>query len=146
MSAYATSINLKGVANWFMVQAKEENDHAIGFYRYLLERNEKVELLAIDKPTQDFKNLLAMFVMTLAHEKLVTKMIHDLYELAVKYKDFALMSFLKWYIDEQVEEEGNALELVEIVRRVQDNDGALFIFDKDLATRKYIETSPFGAN
>jgi len=113
MVAYLENKNLKGFGNWMRVQAKEENDHAMGLYNHLLERGGTVELLEIAKPNHAFGNVMDIATTTLTHEKVVTKKIHDLYELALVEKDFPLQSFLKWYIDEQVEEESNAQELVD---------------------------------
>jgi len=99
MSAYAKEQGLDGFANWFMVQFKEEMDHAMGFFTYLLDRNEKVELLEIAKPVKDFGGIEKLFTEALKHEQHVTRRIHLLHQLAKEHQDSAFESFIKWYID-----------------------------------------------
>ncbi len=141
MSAYFDSKNLKGFANWMSVQSKEETDHAMGLFNHLLERGSTVDLDEIKKPIADFKDTLTVCEETLAHEKFITSKIHELYELATAEKDFALQSVLKWYIDEQVEEEANAQELVDKVRVLGDKGDAIYLLDRELATRAYVPAS-----
>ena len=74
---------------------------------------EKPELLAIEAPAADYGTPLELFKKVLEHEKYVTSRIHDMYEVALAEKDYAAQSHLKWFIDEQVEEEASASEIVE---------------------------------
>jgi ferritin len=135
MSAYAESVNLPGFAHWMREQAEEEQEHAMKFYKFVVERGGRVVLHAIDQPPAEFKSPLALFEETLAHEQLVTSMIHNLYALAVKEKDYASQSFLKWYIDEQVEEEAHATEILEQLKMVGDHKMGLLMMDRQLAAR-----------
>jgi ferritin len=139
MAAYAESINLKGFANWFTVQAKEELTHAMGFYKHLVNRGEKIDLAAMPKPSTSYKSIVEAVAETLKHEKYITDKINKLFELATKEKDYPLASILKWYIDEQVEEEGNATELLDKTKMVGKNETTLYMLDKELATRVFIE-------
>ena len=141
MAGFFESQNLKGFANWMRVQAKEENDHAMGLYNHLLERGGKVELGEIKKPTTEFPNVLTVFEETLKHEQYITKLIHELYELTYTEKDFALQSFLKWYIDEQVEEEANVQELIEKIKMLGGKGDALYLLDRELLTRNYVQAT-----
>lgn len=138
MAAYLENQNLKGFANWMRVQAKEEYDHALGFFNYLVTRGAKVELLEIAKPENVFSDINDVFSKTLAHENSITAKINNIYELAMQEKDFALLSFLKWYIDEQVEEESNVQELVDRIKILGANGEALYLLDRELSTRQYI--------
>jgi ferritin len=137
MSAYFESKNMKGVANWFSVQSKEEHDHAMGFYKYLLSRGGMVELLPIKKPMGTFKGLMHALEETYTHEQHITKCIHDLYALALQEKDYALQSFLKWYIDEQVEEEANDTALLDQLKLYGDKGPSLFLLDQQMGQRIY---------
>ena len=142
IAAYAKSKSLDGFANWFDIQVKEEIDHARGFYNYILDRGGKVELLAIAKPPKDFKGVEVLFVESLKHEKHVTARIHGLYALAEKENDISLKSFLKWYIDEQVEEEANASMYIDKVKMA--GSQGLLLIDQELATRTYTQASILG--
>ena len=141
MGAYFDASGLTGFANWMKVQAQEEMSHAMKFYNFVYERGGKVELGAIEKPSADFKSPLDVMKEVLAHEKIVTGLIHNLYELATKEKDYAFQSFLKWFIDEQVEEEGNASDLIEKLQLAGEKGPGLFMMDKELATRTFVDTA-----
>jgi ferritin len=137
MSAYCNTLDLDGFANFFHVQYQEETFHGMKMYNYLLERGGNVKLSQIDTPPQDFKSPLDVFQQTLDHEKIVTKSINDLMDLALKENDHATISFLKWYVDEQVEEESTITKLVNKMKLVGDNIGGLFIIDSELKARVF---------
>ena len=139
MSAWADNQGMKGLSIWMDVQAKEEADHARGLYNYILEQGEKVELQAIDKPPADFASVKAILDATLKHEKFITGKINDIYALAEKEKDYATMSFIKWYIDEQVEEEASANELIDKLKLA--GEKGMYLLDQELAQRTYTPTS-----
>jgi ferritin len=136
MQAYFLSVNLDGFANWMCVQVKEEKTHAEKFYKYINERNGRIELEAIAKPQKDWKNALDVFEAAYKHEQYITGRINSLVELARSEKDYATESLLKWFIDEQVEEEANALKIVETLKMVKDSTGGLLMLDHQMAKRK----------
>ncbi len=136
MSVYFSGQNLDGIAHWLKVQYEEENEHAHKLIDFLLERGGTVELKAIQAPDKKYGSALQTFEKVLAHEKLVTSLIHKLYELAIKEKDYASQVFLQWFISEQVEEEANADAIVEQMKRIPENSAALFYFDKKLGKRE----------
>ena len=113
MSSDMSDKGMAGVANWFAIQFKEEQDHAMKFFNYVISRGGKVTLKPIEKVDTEWKSPLAAFEQTLQHEEKVTSLINDLYALAEQEKDYATQSMLKWFIDEQVEEEENAKELAD---------------------------------
>lgn len=135
MSAYFEASNLPGSARWMRLQAQEEQGHAMKFFDYIHDRGGQVVLQAIDQPPSDFKSPLDVFERTLAHEQKVTGLINSLYELAVKENDYASQSFLQWFVDEQVEEEKNATQIVEMLRMVGDHKGNLLMLDHRLGER-----------
>ncbi len=135
MAADSDEKNLKGFANWLQVQYKEETSHAMKLYQYLLERGGKVELKAIQAPPSKFGTPLEVFEQVLAHERHITAAINELYETALKEKDYAAQIFLQWFIEEQVEEEGNATEILEKLKMVGERSGGLLYLDKELKKR-----------
>ncbi|TRZ51478.1 ferritin [bacterium] len=137
MAAYCTSIDLDGLANFYLVQNQEETFHAMKLYNFLLDRCGKVNLTKIDGPPVDFKSPLDTFEKTQEHEELVTKSINDLLDLAIKESDHATASFLKWYVDEQVEEEATVGKIVNRLKLAGNDVGGLFIIDTELAARVY---------
>jgi ferritin len=135
MSTYFEGESLPGFAHWMRVQAAEEQEHAMKFYDFIYERGGRVVLLAIDQPPAEFESLREVLKQTLEHEKKVTGLIEAIYAAAVEDKDYASQTFLNWFIDEQVEEEKNATDLLETLRMVGDKGSALIMLDRELGRR-----------
>lgn len=133
MSAYCESMNMQGFAAWVRRQSTEELEHALKIFDYVLDRSGKVTLKAIEQPASKFSSLLKMFQQVVEHEREVTGMINKLYELAINEGDHATAVEMQWFITEQVEEEKNALNLVEKLKLAGDNSSALLILDRQLA-------------
>ena len=138
MQAYFERMNLTGFTNWMTVQVQEEHAHAMGMYNYLHERGGKVELLAIDKPQTDWTSPLNVFEHVLEHEKYVTSRINALMDVAEETKDRAALSFLDWYLKEQVEEENNVGGVLAKLQLIGDDKHALLLLDKDLEARTFV--------
>jgi ferritin len=137
MATWFDAQTLPGMAHWMRVQAQEEWTHAIKFYNYVNDRGGRVKLSAIDGPATDWDNPLAVFQAVAEHEAKVTGLINGLMDLALSISDHATSSFLKWFVDEQVEEEASAAEVVGQMKLAQTNPSALLMLDKDLATRVF---------
>jgi ferritin len=135
MAAYCEGANLPGFAHWMRSQSQEELEHAMKFYDFILERNGRVVLGAIDQPVVDFGSPLEVFEQALGHEQKVTEMINDLYGLAATENDYASQTFLQWFVTEQVEEEKNAGDVLENLKMVGDKSEALFLLDRELGRR-----------
>jgi ferritin len=142
MSMDAESKGYKGVANWFYIQFQEEQDHAHIFMNYLNSRDAKVELKPIDEVPSSWDSVLAMYKQTLEHEKKVTSLINNLATIANEDRDFASINRLVWFIDEQVEEEESARDMIAAVEAVEDNKYGMYMLDKELAARAYTQASP----
>lgn len=142
MSMDAEAKGLKGVANWFYVQYLEEQDHARIFMNYLNSRDAKVVLQPIAEVGAEWNSVLDMFKQTLEHEKKVTSLINNLAFIANEDRDFASINRLVWFIDEQVEEEESAREMIAAVEAVEGNKYGMYMLDKELATRTYNTPSP----
>ena len=136
MAAYFETKNLPGFGNWLRIQATEENEHAMKFYNHLLERGGEVELKAIAAPKASWASAMEAVSEVLTHEQHVTKSIHDLYEVALKEKDYAVQVMLHWFIEEQVEEEANASAILDSMKRIEAHDTAILMLDHRLAKRK----------
>ncbi len=146
MSLDAEAKGYKGVANWFYVQFQEEQAHARIFMNYLNSRDAKVELLPIEAVPSAWDSVLAMFQQTLEHEKKVTSLINKLAAIANDDRDFASINRLVWFIDEQVEEEESAREMIAAVEAVEDNKYGMYMLDKELVSRIYNVPSPLATS
>ena len=142
MSMDAEAKGYKGVANWFYVQFQEEQAHARIFMNYLNSRDAKVTLLPIEEVPATWNSVLDMYKQTLEHEKKVTSLINNLAFIANEDRDFASINRLNWFIDEQVEEEESAREMIATVEAVEDNKYGMYMLDKELAARVYNVPSP----
>ena len=142
MSMDAEAKALKGIANWFFVQWLEEQDHARIFQNYMNSSGAKVILHPIDKVDAEWENPLEMFEQTLKHEQEVTAMINDLVRLAMSEGDFATLSRLQWFVDEQVEEEENARDQVNDFSRAGKDFGVILELDSQLGEREYSKPDP----
>ena len=137
MQAYFERLNLKGFVNWMNVQVQEEHAHAMGMFNYVHERGGKVELEAIDKPQVEWNSPLHVFEEVLKHEEFVTSRINALMDVAEEVKDRAALSFLDWYLKEQVEEEANVDDVIKKLEMFGDEKAALYHLDKELLARTY---------
>lgn len=136
MSAFFESINLGGFANWMKVQAQEEVGHAMRFYNHVIERRGRVTVSAITAPPIHWKSPLNVFEDAFKHEQKVTGMINDIANIAADEKDHATANMLKWFIDEQVEEELSTDTIVQKLKMIGVNTGGLYMLDRELAERK----------
>lgn len=136
MSAYAASTGLNGFANWFYTQWKEELGHAKRIFDYVHRQGARVTLKAIDAPPQDFSSGADLFEKTLAHEKKVTGLIHNLVNLAKEESDLATEDFLQWFVKEQVEEEATPAGILKKIKNAGSEEKGLSEVDVQLAARK----------
>lgn len=137
MSAYFSDIGLLGFANWMRVQTQEETAHAMLIYDFLINRGEKVILTAIDAPPNKWANPLQVMEEVLKHEIYVTSLINNIVAVAEEQKDRATMSYFNWFVDEQVEEEANAQDIISKLKLIGDDKSALYLLDKDLSVRVF---------
>ena len=136
-SIYYEAQGLDGFANWYMVQAQEERDHAMLFLKYLQLNGEKVDLGAIEKPDKDLKELMDPLKAGLEHEQYVTSLIHTIYDAAYAVKDFRSMQFLDWFVKEQLEEEKNAEDMIKKMELFGGDSKGLYSLDAEYAARVY---------
>jgi ferritin len=136
-SNYFKRVGLDGFANWYMIQAQEERDHAMLFYQYLQNEGQVVTLKAIDKPDREINTHMDALLAGLEHEKYVTSLIHDIYSAAYDVRDFRAMQFLDWFVKEQGEEETNANDLITKMELFGGDAKGLYMLNQELAARVY---------
>ena len=140
-SNYFEDAGLDGFANWYKIQAQEERDHAMLFYQYLQNENQKVTLEAIAKPDKVFSGHMDVLKAGLEHEEYVTSLINDIYAAAYNVKDFRTMQFLDWFVKEQGEEETNANDLITKMELFGSDPKSLYMLNQELAARVYTAPS-----
>ncbi len=141
MSAHFEKESWDGFAAWMAAQSDEERLHAMKFYHYVLDREGSIRLPEIPAPQADFKSPLEVFVTSLEQEQDVSRSIFALYKMAHDEADYATVSFLKWFIDEQVEEEKSVSDMIDKLKRADGNNEAMLMLDR-LAGERPSEPGP----
>ena len=137
MSNYYKENDLDGYANYYMIQAQEERDHAMLFLQYMQSNSLKVTLEAIGKPDKEFNAVIDPLLVAAEHERYVTDLINNIYHEAHEAKDYRTMKFLDWFIDEQREEEENADSMVNRYKLFGSDPRGLYLLDQEYAARVY---------
>jgi len=138
IEAYFENQGLKGMANWFRVQEKEEFDHAMKFFNYVNGVGGLAQLGTIEKVTSTYKSPLEAMKASFHHERYITDSIYKIVDLAVEERDYKTNSFLQWFVDEQVEEEANAEDNVKNLELVKDSPNGIYMINKEMAARVYM--------
>ena len=138
---YYDDRGLKGFANWYEIQAKEEMDHAMMMIRYLQDNDHEVVLGAIDKPQCTLESPEDPLHAGLEHERYVTKLIHTIYDAANEVRDFRTMRFLDWFVEEQGEEEKNASDMVSRYALFGHDPKGLYALDSEYKSRTYVPSA-----
>ncbi|RKP55345.1 ferritin [Cohnella endophytica] len=137
IAAYCSGESLDGFANFFMVQAEEEKFHAMKIYKYLNDRGKRVTMAGMDTPLNEYKSTLDAFEHAFEHEQEVTRRIYHLSDLAMNDREHATIQFLKWFIDEQVEEESMFDTIINKLKRIDKDSNAFFMMDAEFALRTF---------
>ena len=134
-------LDLDGYANYYMIQAQEERDHALLFMKYMQINNLKVTLEAIGKPDKVFSTMLDPLEVAAEHERYVTALINNIYHEAHQAKDYRTMKFLDWFVNEQMEEEENADSMISRYKLFGQDPKGLYLLDQEYAARVYAAPS-----
>lgn len=145
MSAYFSNMGLPGFANWMYIQYQEELTHANKFFKYVVERGGKVSLKSIEQMPTGFEDIVAVFEKTQTHEQHVTSLINNLVDIALEVRDHATQSFLKWFVDEQVEEEANVQEILDTLKLINGQGNGIFMLDREMRQRVFVDSTAAAA-
>jgi len=137
MGAYCSEQSLDGFANFFIVQAEEERFHAMKIFRFINALGKRAIIEGFEHPNNDYKSVLDAFEHAYAHEKEVTRRIYDLSDVAMNEREHATINFLKWFIDEQVEEEAMFDSIIQKLKRIDKDSNAFFMLDTEFAARSF---------
>jgi len=137
MAAFFKKEDLDGFANFFIVQAEEERFHAMKFFEFINDQGDEAMITGFKDPKIDFKSTEEIFTLALEHEKLVSSLINNLMGMAQDEKHYPSISFLQWFIDEQVEEEASMSRLLSLVKRVGEQGHGILMLDRELAARTF---------
>ena len=136
-AAYCSHESLDGFANFFLVQAEEERFHAMKFYHFINDLGGRATITSMGEPKNEFTSVLDAFKVSLEHEKEVTRRIHQLADLAMEERYHPMMTFLNWFIEEQVEEEASFEKLIDRIKRIDNDTNSLDQLDIELGKRTF---------
>ncbi|QKS72513.1 ferritin [Paenalkalicoccus suaedae] len=134
-AAYCSKESLDGFATFFLAQAEEERQHAMKFYTFINDLGQEAVIADIPQPKTDFASVLDAFEQSLAHEKEVTKRIYKLADRALDEREHATMTFLNWFIEEQVEEEASFDAIIQRLKRIETDSNAFYMLENELGKR-----------
>ncbi|MCS7458732.1 ferritin [Paenibacillus doosanensis] len=137
MAAYCSGESLDGFANFFIVQAEEERFHAMKIYKFLNDRGRRATITGMDHPHNEYRSMLHAFEQAYEHEQTVTKRIYHLSDIALNEREHATIHFLKWFIDEQVEEEAMFDSIIHKLKRIDKDSNAFFVLDTEFSQRVF---------
>ena len=138
---YYAEVGLDGFENWYKIQAQEERDHAMLFYQYLQNNDEKVVFEAVAKPEWERGDNMTPLKKGLEHEKYVTSLIDNIYAADFEVRDFRTMQLLDWFIKEQGEEEKNASDMITKMELYGSDAKGLYMLNQELGARVYTAPS-----
>jgi ferritin len=136
MSAHFAQENLNGFSHWMRIQHQEELVHANKLFDYVLRRDGNVTLDAIAAPPKSWRSTLAACEAAYNAEVNNTRQINALMDQAIKENDHATRVILEWFVEEQVEEEQSALNLIKQVKIAGNDAGAVLLLDRELGGRQ----------
>ena len=137
MGAYLSDVGMYGISKWMEIQAREEIDHGMILFDYILKRKAKVELKSLTAPEVSFSGAVDIFEKAYEHEKSISESIDKIASLTENECDLATRNFIDWYLKEQIEEEDNILRILSKLRAFGADKASLFLLDKELEQRKY---------
>lgn len=130
MASWAETSGLAGIAQWLYSQAEEERMHMLKFFKFLNERGGKAIVPEFRKPDSEYASVEELFNEVLKHEQYITSSINEIVDLAIELKDHATNSFLKWFVDEQLEEEASVQAVLDKLKILGKHN--LYMFDRDI--------------
>ncbi|TDF97754.1 ferritin [Paenibacillus piri] len=142
MAAYCSAESLDGFANFYIVQAEEERFHAMKIYKFLNDRGRRAYIQGMGDPKNDYSSMLDVFEHAFEHERIVTQRIYGLSDLALNEREHATIQFLKWFIDEQVEEEAMFDTIINKLKRIDKDSNAFFMLDAEFSQRVFTPPAP----
>lgn len=120
------NLQLKHLSKYFMNQSNHEKSHADKFLQYINDRTGgNFKMPELDSISIDVSSIESIAFSYVKLEEQTSDSIEDLYSLAISEKSYMDLAFLQSMLQEQVEEENQAIEFQERITKTKD----LVIFD-----------------
>lgn len=122
-----------GSSNFFKKQHEEERNHMMKIFDFLLDEGIEVELPNISIKKKEITSLKEIFEKSFEFEKKVSDHINEIYGLCLEEKDFKVLNFINWFVEEQREEEKVFKKILDIFKVLSDDKISLFLVDKEIS-------------
>lgn len=139
MSAYFAEMGLYGFSRWAKIQSKEEIDHGMILFEYIIDRNSKVKLSQLNPPEFHPNGPIGVFEQIYNHERSITAAIDCVAQMSESDCDLATRNFIDWYLKEQIEEEASVSRIISKLKIFGEEKSSLFLMDKELGEREYFQ-------
>jgi ferritin len=130
MASWAEVQGMPGISEWLYIQSDEERLHMLKLVKFINERGGKASIPAFKQPGTDFPSVKSMFEDVLKHEQFISSSINDIVAVCITEKDFTTQNWLQWFVNEQIEEESNAMKILDKLNLI--GDSSLYLFDRDI--------------
>lgn len=142
MASWSESAGLSGTAAFLYKHSDEERMHMLKLIKFVNDRGGQAIIPELKQPAKDYKNLQNVFKLLLDHETRVTEEINSVVDVCLKEKDYTTHNFMQWYVAEQIEEETLARNILDKLKLVGTDNGALYMFDRDLQSISAAAAAP----
>jgi len=132
MSSWCAYKGLEGCSSFLSQHAEEELLHGKKLLNYIDETGGLAILGAIPAPPQSFQSLREVFEKIFEHEKMITKKINELVNVANAESDYATLQFLQWYVAEQHEEEFLFKTILDKINIIGTEGQGVFFIDREI--------------
>jgi len=136
MASWAEINGYPGASAFLYLHSDEERLHMLKLIKFVNDRGGQAIIPSLVQSAKDYKNLQNIFKLLLDHETKVTAEINNVVDICLKEKDYTTHNFMQWYVSEQIEEETLARNVLDKLKLVGSDSGALYFFDRDLAIVK----------
>lgn len=134
MASWAENQGFSGVASWLYAQSDEERLHMLKIVKYINERDGVALIPGMKQPPKGFNNMNEMFKAVLEHEQYITASINEIVAVCIDVKDYTTHNWIQWFVQEQIEEEASAKDIIDKLNLVGAKN--LYMFDRDIMSMR----------
>ncbi len=130
MAAWCDVRGYDNSAEFFFNQSDEERKHQLKLFHYLADMECDAISPAVGESQHEFGSLREVFEKALEMEMAVTDSIHEIMGVCRKNNDEATEEFMRWFVQEQIEEEYIARRALELFDVLGEDKLALGMFEE----------------
>jgi len=133
MAVWAEWKGYTGTAKFLFKHVNEERAHMNRLIEYMLDRNELPRIPTCGTQPSDFTDLKGILTAALDHELMVTASYIKAHDIVCAEKDMLTEEFLRFYFNEQKEEEAIYLSLLDRLEIIGNDKKGQYFLDTEIA-------------